>query len=99
MYHPIFGLPDLTSMKLLSFDILLESDWEANNSVDSVDSNLTKQTILANYHDVFSGLRKLKVQPVKINSREDAIPVQRPCRHVPIAIRKKFQEELDNLVK
>ena len=53
MCHPISGLPDLTSMKLLSFDIPLESDWEANNSVDSIDSNLTKQTVLANCHAVF----------------------------------------------
>ena len=83
-------------MKLLSFDILLESDWEANNSVDS---NLTNETILANYHDVFAGLGTLKIERVKINLREDAIPVQRPFRHVPIAFRKKFQEELDNLVK
>ena len=59
-------------MRLLSFDIPPESDWEANNSVDS---NLTKQTVLVNYHDVFSGLGKLKVEPVKINLREDAIPV------------------------
>ena len=58
---------------------------------------MTKQTILANYHNVFSGPGKLKVEPVKINLREDAIPVQKPCRHVPIAIRKKIQEELDNL--
>ena len=99
MCCPIFGLPDLTSMKLLSFDIPLESNWEASNSVDSVDSNLTKQSLLTNYHDVFSGLGKLKVEPVKITLREDAIPVQRPCRCVPIAIRKKFQEELDSLVK
>ena len=69
------------------------------NSVDSVGSNLTKQTVLTNYHDVFSGPGKLKVEPVKINLREDAIPIQRPCRHVPIAIRKKFQKELDSLVK
>ena len=75
MCHPIFGLPDLTSMKLLSFDIPLESNWEANYSVDSVDSNLTKQSLLKNYHDVFSGLGKLKVELVKINLKEDAIPV------------------------
>ena len=75
MCRPIFGLPDLTSMRLLSFDIPLESDWEANNSVDSVDSNLTKQSLLTNYLDVFSGLGKLKIEPVKINLREDAIPV------------------------
>ena len=60
---------------------------------------MTTQTVLANYHSVLSGIGKLKVEPVKINLREDAVPVQRSCRHVPIAIRKKFQEELDNLVK
>ena len=54
MCYPSFGLPDLTSMKSLSFDIPLKSDWEVNNSVNSVDSNLTKQTVLASYHDVFN---------------------------------------------
>ena len=102
MCRPIFGLPDLTSMKLLSFDIPLESDWNSLDSlehkVDSVNSNLTRQMLLSKYHDVFSGLGKLKVEPVKIHLREDAVPVRRPCRRVPIAIRKQFQEELDNLV-
>ena len=31
MCHPIFGLPDLTSVKLLAFDIPLEHEWKSND--------------------------------------------------------------------
>ena len=43
MCHPIFGLSDLTSMKLLAFDIPLKHEWESNDDsklgmISSVDS-------------------------------------------------------------
>ena len=55
--------------------------------------------VLNLYHDVFTGLGRLKVEPVKIHLREDAVPVRRPCRHVPVAIRKQFEDELASSVK
>ena len=45
------------------------------------------------------GLGTLKVEPVKIHLREDAVPVRRPCRRVPVAIRKQFEDELASSVK
>ena len=51
------------------------------------------------FKEVFTGLGRLKVEPVKIHLTKDAKPVRRPCRRVPIAIRGKFKEELDSLCK
>ena len=114
MCRPIFGLPDLIDMQLISFDIPLEPEWERDSGTldsvnaslnceqgvfDSVDSRITQQMILNRYRDVFTGLGKLKVEPVKIHLQENAVPVRKPCRRVPIAIRKQFEEELASLVK
>ena len=68
--RPIFGLPDLTSMRLLAFDIPLEHQWEPNTDnelgmISSIDSSLIQQMVLNQYHDVFTGLGRLKVEPVK----------------------------------
>ena len=102
--RPIFGLPDLTSMRLLTFDIPLEHQWGPNTDnelgmISSIDSSLTQQMVLNQYHDVFTGLGRLKVEPVKIHLREDAVPVRRPCRRVPVAIRKQFEDELASSVE
>ena len=60
-------------------------------------SGLTKEQVLKDYEDVFSGLGRLKVDPVKIHLTQDAKPCRRPCRRVPIAMRQKFKDELDSL--
>ena len=39
------------------------------------------------------------MKPVKIHLQENAVPVRRPCRCVPVAIRKQFKEELASLVE
>ena len=62
-------------------------------------SGLTKDEVLEKFKEVFTGLGRLKVEPVKIHLTKDAKPVRRPCRRVPIAIRGKFKDELDSLCK
>ena len=103
---PIFGLPDLTRMQLVRFSMLIVSHWtEGETSIDeassptSISSGLTKDEILERFKEVFTGLGRLKVEPVKIHLTKDAKPVRRPCRRVPIAIRGKFKDELDSLCK
>ena len=91
-------------MRLLAFDIPLEHQWEPNTDnelsmISSIDSSLTQQMVLNQYHDVFTGLGRLKVEPVKIHLREDVVPVRRPCRRVPVAIRKQFEDEPASSVK
>ena len=103
---PIFGLPDLTRMQLVRFSMPIVSQWEqGQTSIDeassptSISSGLTKDEILERFKDVFTGLGRLKVEPVKIHLTKDAKPVRRPCRRVPIAIRGKCKDELDSLCK
>ena len=82
------------------------SQWtEGETSIDEasspipISSGLTKDEVLERFKEVFTGLGKLKVEPVKIHLTKDAKPVRRPCRRVPIAIRGKFKDELDSLCK
>ena len=104
--RPIFGLPDLTRMQLVRFSMPIVSQWtEGEKSIDEasspipISSGLTKDEILERFKEVFTGLGRLKVEPVKIHLTKDAKPVRRPCRRVPIAIRGKFKDELDSLCK
>ena len=104
--RPIFGLPDLTRMQLVRFSMPIVSQWtEGETSIDeasspsSLSSGLTKDEVLERFKEVFTGLGRLKVEPVKIHLTKDAKPVRRPCRRVPIAIRGKFRDELDSLCK
>ena len=104
--RPIFGLPDLTRMQLVRFSMPIVSQWtEGETSIDeasspsSLPSGLTKDEVLERFKEVFTGLGRLKVEPVKIHLTKDAKPVRRPCRRVPIAIRGKFKDELDSLCK
>ena len=104
--RPIFGLPDLTRMQLVRFSMPVVSQWtEGETSIDeasspsSLPSGLTKDEVLERFKEVFTGLGRLKVEPVKIHLTKDAKPVRRPCRRVPIAIRGKFKDELDSLCK
>ena len=104
--RPIFGLPDLTRMQLVRFSMPIVSQWtEGETSIDEasgpvpISSGLTKDEVLEGFKEVFTGLGRLKVEPVKIHLTKDAKPVRRPCRRVPIAIRGKFKDELDSLCK
>ena len=104
--RPIFGLPDLTRMQLVRFSMPIVSQWtEGETSIDEasspipISSGLTKDEVLERFKEVFTGLGRLKVEPVKIHLTKDAKPVRRPCRRVPIAIRGKFKDELDSLCK
>ena len=101
--RPIFGLPDLTRMQLVRFSMPIVSQWtEGETSIDEasgpvpISSGLTKDEVLERFKEVFTGLGRLKVEPVKIHLTKDAKPVRRPCRRVPIAIRGKFKDELDS---
>ena len=96
--RPILGLPDLLRMDMVQFKVPTTNQW--SNYVGEIDSKvpgLTKEQILSEYKDVFTGLGRLKVEHIKIHLKEGARPCSRPCRRVPIAMRQKFKEELDSL--
>ena len=58
---------------------------------------LTKQAIFSHpkYASLFSGIGHFRCSPVHIMMRQNASPVQKPPRRVPIAMKDKFKQELD----
>ena len=60
---------------------------------------LTKQNILTHprYSHLFSGIGKFWCKPMHIMVKPQSNPVQKPPRHVPIAMRDKFKQELDSM--
>ena len=66
-----------------------------------VDSSgmLTKQTIINHpkYAHLFSGIGCFKCRPVHIMMRQGSVPIQKPPRRVPIAMKEKFKQELDSM--
>ena len=47
------------------------------------------------YASLFSGVGHFRCSPVHITMRQNASPVQKPPRRVPIAMKDKFEQELD----
>ena len=66
-----------------------------------VDSSgtLTKQTIINHpkYAHLFSGIGHFKCRPVHIMMRQGSVPIQKPPRRVPIAMKEKFKQELNSM--
>ena len=96
--RPILGLPDLLRMDKVQFKVPTTNQW--SNYVGEIESKipgLTKDQILSEYKDVFTGLGRLKVEPIKIHLKKGVRPCRRPCRRVPIAMRQEFKAELDSL--
>ena len=67
--------------------------------VNAVSHNkeLSKEEVLAEYNNVFSGLGY--IGDYKIELKEEAIPKQDPPRSVPVALRDEFKAKLDELEK
>ena len=60
---------------------------------------LTKQAIINHpkYAHLFSGIGHFKCKPVHITMKQNRTPVQKPPRHVPLAMKERFKQELDNM--
>ena len=60
---------------------------------------LMKQAIINHpkYAFLFSGIGHFRCNPVHITMKQNATPVQKPQRRVPIAMKDKFKQELDSM--
>ena len=60
---------------------------------------LMQQTIINHqkYAHLFSGIGHFKCRPVHITMRQGSVPIQKPSRRVPIAMKEKFKQELDSM--
>ena len=67
--------------------------------VHTMPGTLTTQNILTHlrYLHLFSGIGRFWYKPVHITVKPQSNPVQKPPRHVPIAMRDKFKQELDSM--
>ena len=69
-------------------------------SVGNVPDTLMKEWIVGHpkYKHLFKGIGRFKCDPVHITLSKDAVPVQKPPRRVPLALKEQFKNELDNMV-
>ena len=60
-------------------------------------NTLMKQAIISHpkYASFFSGIGHFRCSPIHITMRQNSLPVQKPPRRVPIAMKDKFKQELD----
>ena len=78
--RPILGLPDLLRMDMVQFKVPITNQW--SNYVGEIQSKvpgLTKDQILSEYKDVFTGQGRLKVEPIKIHLKEWPDPAGDPA--------------------
>ena len=73
---------------------------ENEPSVGNAPDTLTKEWIVGHpkYKHLFKGIGRFKCDPVHITLAKDAVPVQKPPRRVPLALKEQFKNELDNMV-
>lgn len=69
-------------------------------SVDNIPNTLRKEWIVNHpkYRHLFQGIGRLKCDPVHIILSKDAVPVQKPPRTLPLALKEHFKNEVDNMV-
>ena len=48
---------------------------------------------------VFSGVGRFPVEPVNIQLSDDAVPLEKPARHVPMSLKDKFEQEIHSMEK
>ena len=63
------------------------------------EEKLTCDFILKKYKKLFTGIGHFKCAPVEIKLKDNAVPVQKPPRRIPVAMRDEFQDEIDSMVK
>ena len=69
-----------------------------DQNVNLISESLSKDTILSKYKNVFSGLGTMG-QEFNLTLQENATPVIHPPRRVPLAIKSKLKEALEDMVK
>ena len=51
------------------------------------------------FKSIFSGVGRFPVEPVNIQLSDDAVPIQKPARHVPMSLKDKFEQEIHSMEK
>ena len=101
--QPIIGLHDSIALNLLSVNVPFTDKWTVKSCslrTDNIDveeiseAKLTRDFILKKYRKLFSGIGCFKCATAEIKLKDNAVPVQKPLRRIPVAMRDEFQEEM-----
>ena len=105
---PIIELHDSIALNLLSVNVPFTDKWTEKSCslrTDNIDveeiseEKLTHDFILKKYRKLFSGIDHFKCAPAEIKLKDNAVPVQKPPRRIPVAMTDEFQEEINSMVK
>ena len=84
-----------------SINSSLHTDLHSTNApyTDMFPPNLTKESIVNHlkYAYLFRGIGRFKCNPVHIMTKQNGMPIQKPPRKVPIAMREQFKKELSSM--
>ena len=109
-FKPIIGLDASCNLGLLTVNCPIYQSWTKDAAIDAVsgtdcaDANtperISKEWIINHpkYKHLFKGIGRFKCDPVQIKLTHNAVPVQKPPRRVPLALKDQFKQELDNMV-
>ena len=102
------GLHDSIALSLLSVNVPFTdrgTDKSCFLRTDNIDveeigeEKLTRDFLLKKYKKLFMGIGHFKCAPAEVKLKDNAVPVQKPLRRIPVAMRDEFQEEIDSMVK
>ena len=106
--NPIIGLHDSITLNLLGINVPFTDKWTDKSCsfrADSIDveeiseEKFTRDFILKKYKKLFTGIGRFQCAPAEIKLKDNTVPVQKPVRRIPVAMRDKFWEEINNMVK
>ena len=71
------------------------------SNISDIPETLTREWIINHekYKHLFQGIGHFKCNPISIEMQEGSTPVRKPARKVPLALHKKFKQEIDMMVK
>ena len=71
------------------------------SNVSDIPKTLMREWIINHekYKHLFQGIGPFKCQPISIEMQEGPTPIRKPARKVPLALHKKFKQEIDSMVK
>ena len=106
--NPITGLHDSIALNILSINVPFTDRWTDKSCsfrADSIDveevgeEKPTHDFILKQYKKLFTGIGHFQCAPAEVKLKGNAVPVQKPLRRIPVAMRDEFQEEINSMVK
>ena len=95
-------------LNLVNFNCRVSESWDTYHtslafySCEEKTSTFLNKEILVHgprFKSIFSGVGRFPAEPVNIQLSNDAVPVQKPARHVPMSLKDKFEQEIHSMEK